>query len=942
MTRELRIKALIIIIGILFCLYYVYPTIRWGMYTDEERKEKVGDAQENTLGTWKEEELEIDKNNVLDRFIFSTKKWAQGDRDRVLNLGLDLQGGMYVVLEVQMEDAVKVRNQNIRERIKDSLKEKDVAYELVTDPTPSSIKIVCENEGAAKQALSTLLSDLDYTDMLRMPEKDSMNQKEFTVYLTANFIEKIKKNALGQARRVVQNRINELGLTEPDIQVQKPDRIIVQLPGEKDPERVLTLLKKTAKMEFHLVARDNLMKRVIDSIDRISKIKDKLKLTGGRTEDGVTYDAYSISDSDTDYFKKLLNDPDVLERVPPQYKLMLGRPIPNESEGLVLREFALIDRDVAIDGMSLKDAKVGVQRTATDRYVDLSLDGRGRSRLSSVSQVCARRYKEDNVVSRLAIVLDDVIYSSPLLTQHITTDPIIRGTFTEQEAADLALVLRSGALPAKMDVIQNRTVGATLGADSIRRGVTAAIIGLICVVAFMAIYYLAAGLIADFALMLNILMLLAVLSLFRATLTLPGIAGVILTIGMAVDANVLIFERIREEKKAGKDLKRAIREGFGRAHITIIDANVTTILTAIILFFLGTGPIRGFALTLIIGIAASMITALFVSRFLFDFFYARGILKSVKMLQFFTQPKIDFIGKRYLAFIVSLVLIVVGLGVFSIRAKNQTEALAEGKTPSGTSLFTQPIYGIELTGGDMVRMGFNTDVSVGQVRSALSTIGLGDSMIQHVGEGKEVLVRTPFNSSTNVIAAIEKTFPQQNPKVLEVDRIGPTIGGELKVKAIQSIIIALIVIIIYIWWRFEFSFGVAAIAALAHDVLITLGFFAFTGHQITLGVIAALLTIVGYSLNDTIVVFDRIREDLHVERKLGFKDILNLSINQTLSRTVLTSLTTLVVVLFLYIFGGKVINDFAFALLIGVIVGTYSSIFVASPLLLIMHRRKAK
>ncbi len=941
MNRELRVKGIIIAIGVLICLYFVYPTVRWGTYTDEKRTEFAGDISQDTLGKWKEEEMQLADNDVAGHFALSAKKWVQGDRDRVLNLGLDLQGGLYVVLEVDMDDAIRVQNQNVRERIKDALQDKDndIPFELVTDTGPATIELTFKNPAGAKQAATALRADLDFADMLNIPE--APEGKKFKVTLKGNYIAKTKIRALEQARHVVENRINELGLTEPSIQVQnKQARIIVQLPGEKDPNRVLRLLKQTAKMEFHLTANDQLTKRVINSIDRVKKIKDKVHVETSQTEEGISYTTYKIDDTDTEYFKLVLKDLEVQKRIPANYILMLGRQVPDEHLGRVYRDFALIKKDVAIDGMSLKDAKVNLGRTANDRHVALSLDGRGRSRLRSVSRKCERDYKKDNKVSRLAILLDDVIYSAPTLITFIDTNPIIKGSFTESESAELALVLRSGALPAKMEIIQNRTVGATLGADSIRRGVRAALLGLICVVIFIAAYYLLAGLIADFALVFNILILLGVLAFFRATLTLPGIAGIILTIGMAVDANVLIFERIREELTKENNLKRAVREGFGHAKITIVDANVTTILTAMILYMLGTGPIRGFALTLIIGISASMFTSLFVSRYIFDLLLTRDNFKSLKMFQFFKRPNIDFISKRYFAYVLSLAVIVVGMVVFTVRNANQNKAIEAGIAQKSESLFNTPIKGIELTGGDVTHIKFDNEVSVGQVRKALNSIGMGESTIQRVGDSNEILIRSSFNSSTNALAALITAFPNNKMEELEVDRIGPAIGQELKTKAFWAILLALGVIIIYIWWRFEFRFGVAAIIALAHDVLITLGIFALTGHQITLGVIAALLTIVGYSLNDTIVVFDRIREDMHIMRKSSFPEIMNLSINQTLSRTVLTSLTTLVVVLFLWLFGGQVINNFAFALMIGVIVGTYSSIFIASPVLLLWQKKK--
>ena len=939
MNRELRVKGIIIAIGVIICLYLVYPTIRWGTYSDDQRTEFAGDLSKDTLGKWKEEEMQLADNDIAGHLTLSAKKWFQGDRGRVLNLGLDLQGGLYVVLEVDMNDAIRVQNQNVRERIKDAFQDKEIDFELVSDTGPSTVEVTFKNPATAKQAATALRADLDFANILTIPEEP--HGKKFKVTLKPNYIAKTKIRALEQARHVVENRINELGLTEPSIQVQpKQARIIVQLPGEKDPNRVLRLLKQTAKMEFHLTANEKLTKRVLNSIDRVKKIKDKIHIENGQTEDNVPYTTYKIDDTDTEYFRLLLKNPEVQKSIPANYMLMLGRPVPDERLGRVYRDFALVKKDVAIDGMSLKDAKVNLGRTANDRHVALSLDGRGRSRLRSVSRKCQDLYKKRNEVSRLAILLDDVIYSAPTLITFIDSNPIIKGSYTEDEAAELALVLRSGALPAKMEIIQNKTVGATLGADSIRRGVRAALFGLICVVIFIAIYYLVAGLIADLALMFNILILLGVLAFFRATLTLPGIAGIILTIGMAVDANVLIFERIREELTKENNLKRAVREGFAHAKTTIVDANVTTILTAFILYMLGTGPIRGFALTLIIGIGASMFTSLFVSRFIFDVLLTKDTFTSLKMFQFFKKPNIDFISKRYFAYILSLTVIVVGMVVFSIRNTNQNKAIAAGTMEKADSLFTTPIKGIELTGGDVIRVQFPEKVSVAQVRKSLSSIGLGESTIQSIEDSNEILIRSSFNSSTNALMALTSSFPDNKPEVLEMDRIGPAIGQELKSKAFWAILLALGVIIIYIWWRFEFRFGVAAIIALAHDVLITLGIFALTGHQITLGVIAALLTIVGYSLNDTIVVFDRIREDMHIVKKSSFAQIMNLSINQTLSRTVLTSFTTLVVVLFLWLFGGQVINDFAFALMIGVIVGTYSSIFIASPVLLLWQKKK--
>ncbi len=947
MNRDQRIKAILIAAGLLFCLYYVFPTLRWGTYDNETRNQLVGNPAAQSIdekrGSWKAEEDLIDKDSALERLKFSLKKWWQGDRDRVLNLGLDLQGGLYVVLEVQLDDAVKVQNQNLRERIKDILIDRKIPYISLRVPEqqPTVIDLVFTNQTIAATAWTALENDQDFVNVINFREEPK--GPAFSVNLLPAYQAKTKVRALEQARRVVENRINELGLTEPIIQVQKPDRIIVQLPGEKDPDRVRNLLKKTAKLRFYLNARDSLTERTINAINSVRKIKDKLRVENGATKEGIQYTSYYIDNADEEYFRLLLEDPEVKKRIPQNYIIHIGRAILNPNLGIKYREFALLERDAAIDGLSLKDAKVNVGRTATDRRIDLKLDGTGMGRLKSVSRKAERRYTNEQDVPRLSIVLDDVIYSSPLLTEFIDAQPVITGSFSDQEAADLALVLRSGALPAKMDIIQDNTVGATLGSDSIRRGVTSAIIGVISVLVFMAVYYLLAGLIADFALMLNLVILISVLAFFRATLTLPGIAGIILTIGMADDANVLIYERIREELSIGKDLKRAIKDGFGRAYITIVDSNVTTILTAMILYIWGTGPIRGFALTLMIGIGASMITALFVCRYILELIASYTSLKTLPMFQLFKHPNINFISLRKYAFALSLVVIIGGMSLFAIRAANQTKALANNQTEEATSLLTKPIYGIDLTGGDMLWLEFSNKVSVAQIRAALTTENISESSIQEIqgqdsGESCQVLIRSPFNSSTNAVIALAKQFPANQPVVLEVNRIGPSIGTELKGKALGWILLALVVIVLYIWWRFEFRFGIAAIIALAHDVLVTLAVFAVTDFQINLGVIAALLTIIGYSLNDTIVVFDRIREDMRLVKDASFSEIINMSINQTLSRTTLTSLTTLFVVLCLFLFGGAVIKDFAFALMVGIITGTYSSIFVASPLLLLWHK----
>jgi SecD/SecF fusion protein len=468
-------------------------------------------------------------------------------------------------------------------------------------------------------------------------------------------------------------------------------------------------------------------------------------------------------------------------------------------------------------------------------------------------------------------------------------------------------------------------------------GLRAALIGLAIVVGFMILYYRLAGIIADAALLLNIFIIMGVLACLGATLTLPGIAGIILTMGMAVDANVLIFERIREELRKGKTIRAAIETGYARAFLTIIDANVTTLIAALVLFQFGTGPVKGFAVTLSIGIFASVFTAIVVTRMVFDLLTKRRAFRTLTMMSFVKKPSVDFIGKRRFAFTASIAVILLGLVFLGVRGKST--------------------LGIDFVPGSVVQMRFSDSVTTGQIRDTLLRAGIDDAVIQSVEGTNDILVRTAdyqtAESSSGTPAA--RTADQRIREALMSDSsipaftvekeefVGPAVGRELKKDALMAMVIAMVAIIIYISFRFELRFALAAVVALFHDVLVTTGCFAlpFLGRrEISLPVVAALLTIVGYSLNDTIVVFDRIRENLKTMRGKRYSEIINASINQTLSRTLLTSLTTLVVVLSLYLLGGVVIHDFAFAMLIGVIAGTYSSIFVASPILVAWHQRR--
>ncbi len=672
------------------------------------------------------------------------------------------------------------------------------------------------------------------------------------------------KDAPDRALEIIRNRIDQFGVLEPSVQRQGKDRIIIQLPGITNRERTIKLLKSSAHLEFKVVSDDpELIKEAFSGVKVPGYELKPLKLRDGKTED------------------------------------------------LLLKE------DAVLKGDTLTDATTEFsQSTFNQPYVSITFNKEGGAKFAKVT--------EENVGKRLAIVLDGTVYSAPVIREKIPSGRAqITGNFSSQESNDLAIVLRAGALPAPVEIIEERTVGPTLGKDSIAKGVKAILIGGLVVLLFMAIYYLIAGLIADFALILNLILITGALAYFHGTLTLPGIAGLVLTIGMSVDANVLIFERIREESKLGKSLRAAIQSGFKRAFVTILDANVTTLITALILFQFGTGPVRGFATVLSIGIISSMFTALVVTRLILDLLTTgKKKLNKLVMMQFVKNLNVNFVGMRKIAYFLSIILIV--WGMFSFVKRSEAN------------------YGIDFTGGVLQQYRFTEIIPLEDIRGALKEINTADAPIQQFADKREFLIRTQNDNSLEVESKFKEAFGGNDFEIMRIEKVGPSIGKDLRGKALKAIIFAMIGICIYVSLRFEFRFAVAAIVALLHDVAITLGAIALTGRELSVPVVAAILTIVGYSINDTIVIFDRIREDRKLMRKSTYGEIINTSINQTFSRTLLTSATTLMVILALYFLGGEVINDFAFVMLVGVISGTYSSIFIASPILLDWPSKRRK
>jgi SecD/SecF fusion protein len=471
-------------------------------------------------------------------------------------------------------------------------------------------------------------------------------------------------------------------------------------------------------------------------------------------------------------------------------------------------------------------------------------------------------------------------------------------------------------------ITEERRVDPSLGRDSIRSGVMASAIGAGAVITFMLVYYLYAGLVADVALLFNILMLFGTMCSIGATLTIPGIAGIVLTIGMSVDANVLIFERIREERAAAKSLRGALSAGYKRAFNTIFDSHVTTLISSIILIYLGTGPVKGFGVTLTIGVALSLFTAWFVTRLIFDALLDQGWLKALPMLHLIRSARIDFMRGAKYAFIGSWTLIAIGCGYGAYRGAN--------------------VLGVDFAGGDSLTLGFSQRVGVDDIRKAVKQAVGGESLIQYaknLSTGKETLRLTvPFKGGTKVGNALQKDFPQAHFRVLGLDRVGPSVGRQIELTALKASLLSMFGILVYLAVRYEFSFAVGAVLAIVHDVLMTLGWFFLSGRQLSAPIVAAVLTIIGFSTNDTVVIFDRIREDLRLGVPGSFKEVMNHALNRTLSRTLITSGTVFLATLSLYLFGGGVINDFAFTFLVGILTGTYSSIYIASALVLWWHK----
>ena len=901
-----------------------------------------------------------------------------------INLGLDLKGGMNVMLQVQLKDLVKaLASGNEAPEFAQALA---LAEERSVNSRQDFITLFAEawKETSNGMPLAQIFGTFELRDKIGPESTDEQ---------VIEVIRGEAESAISNSFNVLRNRIDRFGVTQPNIQkLGNSGRILVELPGVKEPERVRKLLQGTASLEFwatydnaeiegylseanaalaalfadsdeEVVAEavpaetDSLLAAELKQAEKDAAAEAAfrkenplfsiLQPSGARGNACIGYASYA----DTAKINKFFAMPQVKQLFPPEFKPMWtvkpSQFIPGDNVfELVAIKATSRDGKAPLDGGVITDARTQYGNTGATPEVSMSMNAEG-------ANIWARMTK-DNIGKQIAIVLDGMVYSYPTVQNEISGGSSqITGNFTLEEAEDLANVLKSGKLPAPATIIQEQVVGPSLGAESINAGLISFVIAFILVLIYMVLFYQGAGLVADVALLCNVVLLFGTLVSFGAVLTLPGIAGLVLTLGMAVDANVIIYERVKEELRAGKGLSKAIADGYSNAYSAIIDGQITTLLTGIVLFVFGSGPVQGFATTLIIGIITSVLTSIFITRIIFDDRVSKGknVTFDNKLTRNFLQnTKVDFIGKKKIAYFVSGALILISL----------------------VSIFTKGFtYGVDFTGGRTYIVRFDTPVTAEEVRAAAIAEFDGAVEVKQFGGESQMKVTTQYlveNESTEADAEVENklynalkgffateisfaefTSTLDNPNgIISSDKVGPTIANDITRDAIIAVIIALFVIFAYIAVRFKgWTWGLGGVAGLAHTAVIVIGFFSlFSGIlpfslDIDQTFIAAILTIIGYAINDTVVIFDRIREYKELHPKADFKQNVNEALNSTLSRTMNTSLTTLITMLAIAIFGGEVIRGLAVALIIGIVIGTYASIFIATPIMFDVTKKVA-
>lgn len=680
--------------------------------------------------------------------------------------------------------------------------------------------------------------------------------------------EHVKQAQLEKAIQIMGNRVNGLGVSEPVIRAKGSNQIEIQLPGLnlRDNPEVVYAIKKPAKLEFRFVHPDPyFVPGAIPAAD-----------------------------------------------VPAGYESLSVTSVHGVSGEAIEREY-FVQKLPVLTGTAVKNAYVSV--TPYGGYdVGLTLTPEGAQRFAQITR--------ENIGRQLGIVLDGQLYAAPVINSEIPTgNASISGDFSQRDALELANVLNN-PLAFELSLQEVNEIGPSLASDARQSSINAAILGAALVIAFMVLYYFGAGIVAVVSVLANVLIVLGVLASIQATITLPGVAALVLTIGMGVDANILIFERIREEIKQGKSIKSALHFGFEKAFSTIVDSNLTTLLAAGILIWLGTGPIKGFGVTLAIGIVASLFSALVISRALLELCVGVGIIRKIIPYSVFKETHFDFLKYRRIAFIVSWVLVVLGAWQVSVKGDK--------------------IYGIDFLGGDELTIKYSTAPSVTAIEALCETHSLGKVQAYFhgsIGDASRMLkMQTVAGKGTDVFTVLNEAFPDSGLELVGNSSIGASISKSLRTNAWEALGVSLIGILVYVAFRFEFGFGLGAIVSTAHDVLMSIGIFVLLGGQFNASMVAAILMIVGYSINDTIIVFDRIREELGLNPTMSLGKVINLAINKTLSRTLLTSVTTFLAALSLYVFGAGQIDDFALVFMIGIVTGTFSSIFIASPVFYWWHK----
>ena len=908
-------------------------------------------------------------DSIADETIFGFTTYKSA-KSKELNKGLDLKGGINVILQISVKDILLGLSENSRDIVFNNALSRADELQKESNQTylESFFTAFDEIKGDINLASPDIFGNRTLSDDINF----EMNDEEVKPILKQKIDESIVS-----AFEVLRKRIDKFGVTQPNIQrLGNSGRILVELPGAKDVARVQNLLQSTAQLEFWFTEKNDsflnflsdanelLKSKLNNNQEQPKKVESKIDdlLADVEANDSITSSAnnplfdlivgtgYQGGPVIAQFFEKdqvkveaYLSDPEIRQLLPndKRYtKFLFGKA--DSSTKIVDLYVIKANRNnmPPLGGSVVVDASQSYDQIGSPA-VSMQMNGKGAREWEEMTGVA---YQEKG---NIAIVLDDIVYSAP----GVSKGPIsggrseISGQFSLNEAIDLANVLRAGKLPASAEIIQSEIVGPSLGQESIERGVNSFAIALLVVLIWMTFYYGLAGLYADVALVLNIVLIFGILAGMGAVLTLPGIAGIVLTIGMSVDANVLIFERIREEFNKGKGQKQAVSDGFSSALSSILDANITTGLTALILFIFGSGPIKGFATTLLIGIATSLFTAIFITRMLVE---AR--LKKSKTLDFSTKPTKDlfknlgifFLQKRKIAYMFSFSLLT--LGIFSLFNNGLNQ-------------------GVDFVGGRSYTVRFDNNVNQSQIQSNLSSV-LGSAEAKTFGSDNQLKITTNYKvdvEGTEVDNEIQeilyKSLKENLPSNLSYDdfvngsdekqvgimssiKVGPTIADDIKKNSLLAIIGSLIVVFLYILIRFRnWQYSLGAVTAVFHDVLVVLGVFSLTysfmpfNMEINQAFIAAILTVIGYSLNDTVVVFDRIREFRNINKSWKFEKTVNVALNSTLSRTLNTSFTTLVVLISIFIFGGESIQGFMFALIIGVMIGTYSSVFIATPVM---------